>query len=436
MCLASAKLQVTDAKSVVEGHGNALVTLAGGKRLLAGDAKGADGKWRARMELHGLAEQVWGVSYTVPQSVAHHLADAITRTDAVELVAVGSVQMATANTPTAALFVRADGDTGKQLDMKVWVISTHRALNAVVQTGKATYAAVGQAQAAAKADGLDGWLVALKKNFSPAWELRMGTAGVDALHDLAVADDGTLLAVGVDRDVKGAAGGWVVGVSPAGKLLWSKNLAAGGTQSTLWTIVANGELAAVGGGSDLGQSGAKPEPTYQSWIAWLSGASFAKEPSLAGSAVLPATTPQDQIYKGTRISHVIDLAWAPAGGLVAAGTTGAMTGAKGLTDGVIWVIDSSKKLTKTFPFGGAGHDALYSLATYNGQVQAFGTADLEGEKGPRWYSVGVTPPKTDCNDGNPCTIDVCKSATGCMHETVKDGDACGIGVSCKAGVCQ
>ena len=438
VCVASSKLQVTDAKTLVHGHGSTLVGLPGDKLLLAGDAKGADGKWRSRMELHHLAQTVWELSYEVTGTMGHHLADALKRSDAAEIMAVGSAQLAMAATPTAGLLVRAALDTGKSLGMTViGGAGKHRDLAALVQTGAGLFAAAGQANAAAKADGIDGWLVSLQPDGKIMWELRAGGVGADALHDVAVASDGTLLAVGVDRDAKTAEGGWVVGVSPKGKLLWSKNLAAGGTQSTLWSIVAGkGDTVAVGGGSDLGQTGGKPEPFYQAWIAWLSGSGFAKEPALAGSAILPATTPQDAAYKGTKVSQVFDLAWAPAGGLVAAGMTGATKGAKGGIDGAIWTVDSSKKLSKTFPFGGPGFDVLRSLLTADGAVQAFGTADLEGDKGPRWYNAGVTPPKTDCNDGNPCTIDACKAATGCMHEAVKDGQACGIGLACKAGVCQ
>ena len=437
VCTAAKTLQVTSAKAELNGHGSVMLPLGGGYRVLAGDGKTADGSWHARAELHGISQQIWGQTYDVTGGLAHGLADAVTRSDAGELMAVGQVTMAVATTPTGALVMRLSGSTGAVMNSSViGGQGQHRRLEALLEVAVAHFVAVGQSNAALPADGNDGWLLRLKSDGTVVWQLLAGGNGEDALHDVALAGDGTLLGVGVNRDDKGAAGGWVVGVSDAGKLLWSKNLAAGGTQSHLWSIAVAGDVAAVGGGSDLGQGGALPDPTYQSWIVWLNGAGFAKEPALASSTILPATAPQDAAYKGTKVSQVHDLAFTPDGGLVAAGTTGAAKGAVGGFDGAIWVVDSEKKLSKTHPFGDKDHDSLASLWVSGGQIVAFGTADVEAEKGPHWYQVSVTPPAADCNDGNACTIDACKADKGCTHTPVKDGDGCGIGLSCMAGVCQ
>ncbi len=45
-----------------------------------------------------------------------------------------------------------------------------------------------------------------------------------------------------------------------------------------------------------------------------------------------------------------------------------------------------------------------------------------------------------CDDGNPCTVDLCKGETGCQHTALTegecvDGDACTIGDHCDAGFC-
>ena len=44
-----------------------------------------------------------------------------------------------------------------------------------------------------------------------------------------------------------------------------------------------------------------------------------------------------------------------------------------------------------------------------------------------------------CDDGNPCTADLCAGASGCDHESLEgeclDGDACTIGDHCEDGVC-
>jgi cysteine-rich repeat protein len=45
-----------------------------------------------------------------------------------------------------------------------------------------------------------------------------------------------------------------------------------------------------------------------------------------------------------------------------------------------------------------------------------------------------------CNDGNPCTDDVCDQQFGCLHEpntlACDDGNACTVADKCKAGTCQ
>ncbi len=51
--------------------------------------------------------------------------------------------------------------------------------------------------------------------------------------------------------------------------------------------------------------------------------------------------------------------------------------------------------------------------------------------------VGSAPP--DCNDGNPCTIDSCNPAEGCLHgnsnEKCSDGNACTVNDTCVDGTC-
>ncbi len=40
-----------------------------------------------------------------------------------------------------------------------------------------------------------------------------------------------------------------------------------------------------------------------------------------------------------------------------------------------------------------------------------------------------------CDDGNPCTLETCDKAVGCIYSPVGDGVACGAGLVCKAAVC-
>ena len=44
-------------------------------------------------------------------------------------------------------------------------------------------------------------------------------------------------------------------------------------------------------------------------------------------------------------------------------------------------------------------------------------------------------PANACDDGNPCTADLCTGAKGCHTAPMPDGGACGVAKACKAGVC-
>jgi hypothetical protein len=41
-----------------------------------------------------------------------------------------------------------------------------------------------------------------------------------------------------------------------------------------------------------------------------------------------------------------------------------------------------------------------------------------------------------CEDGNPCTVDLCGAKEGCTHAPQADASVCGTGKACKAGACQ
>ncbi len=42
----------------------------------------------------------------------------------------------------------------------------------------------------------------------------------------------------------------------------------------------------------------------------------------------------------------------------------------------------------------------------------------------------------DCDDGKPCTIDLCDAAKGCTHKPAQNGLVCGGAATCAAGVCK
>lgn len=438
ICVAPLQQVIKDAKGQIAGQGGEMVRLGAGRTLYAGAAVTKGGNLAGRLELHQYAQMLWGAVILPQGATSVMLYGAATRTDAGEVVAVGAAEML----PQKAfrgLFTRVHGKTGAILTTALpGDASFAERLYDVIPAETGQFVVVGQTPLASKSTGRDGLIAALDDSGKVVWTHSVGGASDDALMAVARAADGTLLAAGVDVDDKGAEQGVIVGLDKTGKELWKPvfPLVAPGVQSRFEAITlgADGNYA-VGGGSDLGQTGVSPV-AHQALILWLTAKSFAAQPSMKGSLIIPATTPQDAKYAGTKISLVRDLQFGSGGALIAVGHTGAATTAVGLTDGAVWTVDASQKLGKTFPFGGAGHDDLRSVWVKSGQVLAFGSSDIGAASGPRWYQVEVTPPKADCNDGNICTTDGCNAKTGCSHEPLPDGEACGIGVSCKAGVCQ
>jgi hypothetical protein len=49
---------------------------------------------------------------------------------------------------------------------------------------------------------------------------------------------------------------------------------------------------------------------------------------------------------------------------------------------------------------------------------------------------GCTGVKKVCDDGNPCTVDLCNNQLGCIATPSPDGTACGTDLTCQAGSCQ
>ena len=47
----------------------------------------------------------------------------------------------------------------------------------------------------------------------------------------------------------------------------------------------------------------------------------------------------------------------------------------------------------------------------------------------------ITKKAADCDDGNPCTVDLCTAAKGCTHDKAADGTVCAAGKTCTGGVC-
>ncbi|NOZ00284.1 MAG: hypothetical protein GXP54_00145 [Deltaproteobacteria bacterium] len=108
----------------------------------------------------------------------------------------------------------------------------------------------------------------------------------------------------------------------------------------------------------------------------------------------------------------------------------------GLTSGVIkGFLPQTAVADLSFDLGGtvvSGADLLGSA-----QIEI-----VDGVPG-YWVDIRFTAGRTDCDDGNPCTIDQCSPTTGaCQYSTAPDGTACDDGFDyttddmCSVGVCK
>jgi hypothetical protein len=122
-------------------------------------------------------------------------------------------------------------------------------------------------------------------------------------------------------------------------------------------------------------------------------------------------------------------------------TSGPNTGASGTCVPADCETDASGQVTFTYlGAGGPGTDVILAFNDSNGSgTPNVGEPQVTATK--EWIAGGCVP--ADCNDGNPCTNDICGSVMGaftCQHsnntDSCDDGHPCTVGDTCLNGSCQ
>ncbi len=422
------------------GQAGDLIAIDGTRQLFVGSETDTKGVTGGHAEVYENGSVLWASHLTETGYGAAHLASAVTRAGVNEVVAVGwlnkAAPLATGVTMTlphaatgdAAWVVRLDGSTGKAVASTVWAGG---GLNAVVEAGAAGFVAVGWKATGSKSDAQEAWAIHFDSAGKVLWQATTGGLGDDSFTDIVAAPAGGWYAIGTDGTATGATSGLLSYIDATGKIAWSQSYAAAKGNARFWAVdmAANGNLVAVGSSDDGGSA-------LLGWVAWLSNATAKTAATLTASQSYPGTTPQDAAYKGATRAWFTDVVVHTDDGLTVAGSTGALSGAKGGLDAAVWTIAADKKVTKLQSWGGNGNDVMVAVHSAMGQVRAFGTTLADQVTLSQWFEALVSPPKANCDDANPCTADACAAKTGCSHVAVKDGTACGTGLTCGAGICK
>ncbi len=444
VCTAPAGQTVLTNEWNAGGKAGDMVLTGAGTRVYVGSVADGKGTVAGRAELYQGGELLWAMDAGEADYKVARLASAVSRSDAGQIVAVGSLAKGPAATtlpagatPTlpaaatadAAWVVRFDGATGKVAGTHVWAPAGGAGLSAVVDSGKGGSVAVGWKHAGS--NGADAWIVGFDATGKVTWEASAGGAGPDSFADVIAAPMGGWYAVGTDGDAKGGTTGLVTYIGADGKIGWSQSYAGTKGNARFWSVAPGhtGGLVAVGA-SEEGTA------DWQGWVAWLATESTATAAKLSASQGYAGSTPQDKAYKGPTRAWFTDVVVQGDGSLAVSGSTGAVTGAKGGLDAAVWLIGSDKKVAKTWTWGGNGHDVMSAVHAALGQVRAFGTTLAEQPTLSQWTEALVSPAKASCDDYNPCTTDACNAKSGCTHTPVKDGTSCGTGLTCSAGACK
>ena len=258
----------------------------------------------------------------------------------------------------------------------------------------------------------DGFVHAIRPNGEGLWKLAIGAK---VASSPAVAPSG--------RVFVGAADGRLYAIDPGGTVAWTfqtplsieGSSPAIGDDGTVYIGTIDKRLYAV-----------NPDGT-QKW-AFLTGDRIESSPALASDGIVVGSV-DGHLYKiswqGT-LRHKYKTSGLVLGPPALGADDAAYFGAFQDLEFSFYALDASFGLLWRFPleegvFGGAAirADGVIIVGALDGALYALGQTDV---------CVGAAAP--DCDDGNPCTADVCALAVGCKHD-----DGCDDGNPCTSDQC-
>ncbi len=322
----------------------------------------------------------------------------------------------------------------------------------------------------------DGWLIRTDTDGEALWQKNYGGDRSDHFEGI-VAVEGGFVAAGTNRSIdQGQEDGWLVRVDAKGTLLW-QDVYGGSSIDELRDVVANGAGFAAAGenwsnasaGSDawLLLVDAKGKQTAskvysrgdKDWARALvrmpdGGFALTGKASDKGNPKLwvirtdsEGNVLWESMQGGNQSEQGWGLAVTPGGGLAVVGD--ANTGKTGVD---AWQLryDAAGNLLWDQRYGGPGNQwATDVVALGDSGTLLVGRAWNGGSKsdvflvrsGPWGHgacaAVGACGAKqaADCDDGLPCTVDLCDSVDGCTHTPLPDQASCGVGKLCAGGKC-
>lgn len=259
---------------------------------------------------------------------------------------------------------------------------------------------------------------------NPQWTWASKQAKDAIVSGLTVAAAGGVVGAGSTlADVDGVDRGWIVALTAAGKLLWQRGY--GTATSQRFRAVA---ALPAGGLVAVGDTGSAADPRW--WMARLA----------ADGGLL--------VHKVASVRSRLSAIVAHHGGLlVAAGTSWPNATS---TDGLLFGTDTFGNIVWDRSIDVGVHDTIRAVSVdVLGRIAASGHTSGKGLviAADPWGNVkcaasGACANKlvTKCDDGAPCTKDVCTAANGCVSEPAvgtrcSDGDGCSTGGTCTTKGC-
>jgi hypothetical protein len=327
----------------------------------------------------------------------------------------------------------------------------------------------------------DGLLLGLASDGALLWKRTYDAGGRDSFVAMGAAPGGYVLG-GAARQTGLTSKGWIVRVDAGGSTLWTAELDGQGNEAVSAVAATPGGFLAAG--TSAGPGGGEGD----AWLAWLdaSGGVVARRKYVEGETIVATDMllleggeaallvelrePSREVV--VRVGAQGDEVWRaefPAGDEPAGPSRLVLEPGGGLT--VVSTVNAAlpaypPQVTRFFRLGTAGaledqRDALpppgigytmssasalpgggYALAG-GGFVAHSPTAgrpallrlDPFGESGCSPVLGCLGADFAGCDDGDPCTVEACDAAVGCLHELALDGLACGPSMQCKAGAC-